>query len=107
MSVDEIAAVIEKDYMFSAERAELIATTERAFADATGNMLAYRESGVVEGKEWVLGSEHEDQDCDCEPNADAGTIPLDENFPSGDDTVPAHPRCVCDVLPVVADTETA
>ncbi len=108
MSVDEIAAVIGKDYMFSEERAELIATTERAFADAAGNMAAYRDSGVVAGKEWVLGSEHEDQECDCEANADAGTIALDDNFPSGDDTVPAHPRCVCDVLPVVAeDTETA
>ena len=108
MSVDEIAAVLEKDYAFSEARAELIATTERAFADVEGNMTAYRESGVVSGKEWVLGSEHDDAlECDCSDNAEAGVIPLDETFPGGDDAPPNHPGCVCDVLPVVAEDETA
>ena len=107
MSVDEIAAVLEKDYAFSEARAELIAQTERAFADVAGNMAAYRESGVVQGKEWVLGSEHPDGlDCNCEDNADAGVIGLDDAFPGGDDAPPDHPNCVCDVLPVVGeDTE--
>jgi hypothetical protein len=109
MSVQDIAEVIGKDYSFSQERAELIATTERAFADVAGNMIAYRESGVVKGKQWILGSEHEDgAECDCEANAEAGVVDLDDNFPSGDDAAPAHPRCVCDVLPVLNDdTEEA
>ena len=106
MSVQDIANVIGQDYAFSAERAELIATTERAFADVAGNMLAYRESGVVSGKESILGSEHDDgAECDCEANADAGVIGLDENFPSGDDAAPYHPRCVCDTLPVLKEGE--
>ncbi len=105
MSVDEIAAVLEKDYQFSEARAELIAQTERAYADVAGNMEAYRESGVVAGKEWVLGSEHPDGlDCDCEDNAAAGVIGLDDTFPGGDDAPPNHPGCVCDVLPVVSDS---
>jgi hypothetical protein len=109
MSVNEIAAVIGKDYAFSEDRAELIAQTERAFADVAGNMTAYRESGVVSGKEWVLGPEHDDGlDCNCSDNADAGVIGLDENFPGGEDAPPDHPGCVCDVLPVVVeDEETA
>ena len=102
MSVKEIAAVLEKDYQFSSDRAELVATTERAIADVAGNMLAYRESGVVTKKEWALSSEHVDgQDCDCEDNADAGAIDLDDDFPGGEDAPPGHPGCWCDVLPVV------
>jgi hypothetical protein len=102
MSVKDIAAVLEKDYEFSEQRAELVAQTERAFADVAGNMLGYRESGVVEGKEWILGSEHGPDD-ECNDNADAGSVGLDENFPSGDDAPPAHPGCVCDVLPVLIE----
>jgi hypothetical protein len=106
MSVKEIAAVIGPDYAFSPERAELIAQTERAFADVAGNMVAYRESGVVSKKEWALGSEH-DMDDECDENADAGAIDLDEDFPSGDDAAPAHPGCVCDVLPVVDEDDAS
>ena len=105
MSVDQIAGVLAQDYAFSKDRAELIATTERAFADSAGNMIAYRASGVVQGKAWIMGSEHEDgAECDCEENAAAGVIDLEAEFPSGDDTAPAHPRCVCDVLPVLNET---
>ena len=106
MSVKEIAAVIGPDYAFSPERAELIAQTERAFADVAGNMIAYRESGVVSKKEWALGSEH-DMDDECDENADAGAIDLDEDFPSGDDAAPAHPGCICDVLPVVDEDDAS
>jgi hypothetical protein len=107
MSVNEIAAIIGKDYAFSEDRAELIAQTERAFADVAGNMTAYRESGVVSGKEWVLGPEHDDAlDCNCSDNADAGVIGLDENFPGGEDAPPDHPGCVCDVLPVVSEDDS-
>ena len=99
-STGKFADAIEENYAFSPERAETIARTETAFADSAGNMAAYRESGVVEGKEWVLGSEHPDDD-ECDVNAEAGVIPLDDDFPSGDDSAPSHPNCECDVMPVV------
>lgn len=92
-SNDKLAGVIEENYGFSAERAETIARTETAFADSAGNMTAYQESGLVSGKEWILGSEH-DLDDDCNENAEAGVIPLDEDFPSGDQAAPAHPNCL-------------
>jgi hypothetical protein len=69
-------------------------------------MIAYKESGVVSGKEWLLGSEH-DQDDECDDNVAAGVIALDDSFPSGDDEAPAHPNCVCDVLPVLAEEAEA
>jgi hypothetical protein len=93
-----LKAAIKESELFSSDRAETIARTEVAFADSAGNMAAYRESGVVKGKSWIVGSEH-DNDDECDENADAGIIGIDESFPSGDDTSPAHPSCVCDVLP--------
>ena len=93
-SSQQFADAIEENYAFSAERAEKIARTELAFADVAGNMITYRESGVVVGKEWLLGSEHDEtmpQGDECDDNVDAGVIGLDEEFPSGDDAAPAHP----------------
>ena len=69
-------------------------------ADSAGSMIGYRESGVVSTKTWQLSNEHADDD-ECDENADEGAIPLDEPFPSGDDTAPGHPNCKCDVVPGV------
>jgi hypothetical protein len=117
MSVDDIASSLASTYGFSDERAHLIAQTERAFADVAGNRKAYAASGVVGAIEWACanggdGVEGADSPCpDCEQN-DGQTVPLGkdgeatEAFPSGDTTVPAHPGCLCDLLPVVDDDET-
>ena len=82
------------------ERALLIARTEISDALSEGNLQSWKASGVVEGKEWVLGSEHGVPDI-CDENAAAGVIPIDATFPSGDDRPTAHVQCVCDLLPVV------
>lgn len=96
-STDKLMREIERSTAFSESRSDMIARTEVAFADSAGNMKGYRESGVVVGKEWVPSEDA----CDiCLENADAGVIGLDEPFPSGDDTSPAHPHCICDVAPV-------
>jgi hypothetical protein len=92
----------ENNPAFSDYRAEMIARTEIRKADVEGNMVAYVASGIVQGKEWIIGSEHDDDD-ECTENAEAGVIPLDESFPSGDDAAPAHPNCICDVLPVLIE----
>lgn len=98
-SNDRLAAALKDSYAFSASRAELIAVTETAFADVAGNMIAYKESGVVEGKRWIVGSA--EKLCEiCGENAAQGVIPFDKAFASGRLAPPAHPRCRCDVLPV-------
>jgi len=112
MSVDELADALSSAYAFSDQRAELIATTERAFADVRGNTLAYAESGVVAGLEWVTANGGDDgRTCEeCEMNNGA-VVPMDadgnaaEPFPSGAMTVPAHPGCLCDLLPALKEEE--
>lgn len=43
-------------------------------------------------KSWDQGG---DACPECQDNAGAGWIPFDEDFPSGDDSPPAHPNCDC------------
>ena len=103
-STRKIAQELRESEGFSDARAKMIARTETSFADNKGNMAAYRASGVVHGKEWLCGSEH-DQDDECNDNEDDGVIPLDDLFSSGDDCAPAHPNCVCTTIPSTIDIE--
>lgn len=104
-STDELASALEDSYGFSSERAERIARTEIANADVQGNLIAYRESGMVEGKELVLSSEHGGDD-ECDEAADMGVVPLDDDF-GGYGDPPLHPGCECDILPVLSSAEGA
>ena len=99
-SVQEITKQLQADNAFSKSRAEMIARTETARADIAGNMIGYAKSGMVSGTEWLLGPDACD---DCQANADAGVIPLGDAYPSGDTCPPLHPRCVCDVSPVISE----
>jgi hypothetical protein len=87
---------------FSESRAQMIARTELASAYVNGEMDAWRDSGVVTGKEAVMADSHPQVD-ECDEAAEAGVIGLDEAFPSGDMNPPFHPNCLCDVLPVTAE----
>lgn len=101
-SNDKLSEEISNSFAFSEQRADMIARTETATADVQGNMIAYKDSGIVQGKYSVLGSEHDPAlDCDCPLNADAGVIGIDDAFPSGDMGPPYHVNCVCDVMPVL------
>jgi hypothetical protein len=84
---DQLAAT----YAFSDTRAERIARFETAQADVQGNLAAYDGSGVVEGKEVILGSEHDEPD-ECDDAADMGVVPLDSDF-GGNGDAPFHPNC--------------
>lgn len=103
LSSQEFADRLEASYAFSEDRAEMIARTEIANADIQGSLIGYRESGVVEGKEVVLSSEHGDPD-ECDEAADMGVVPLEDDF-GGLGDPPYHPNCECDVLPVLAEEE--
>jgi hypothetical protein len=77
----------------STYRADMIASTEMndAMSQAFLKKLAMN---AIDYKQWILGP----NPCEiCEENAAASPIPMDEDFPSGDDAPPAHPRCVCAV----------
>ena len=86
-------------FAFSESRAKMIAMTEMANASIQGTLTAWRESGVVTHKQSLLSHDHPDNsECDCEANAEAGEIPIDEDFPSGDDGPPYHPNCWCSLV---------
>jgi len=103
-SPQKLADHIAENTGFSSTRAEMIARTEVAEAHTQGSLAAWSRSGVVQGKQSILGSEHDLED-ECDINADAGVIPLEEDFPSGDDGPPYHPNCTCAVVPVVIEDE--
>jgi len=76
-------------------RAELIATTENAFAYSEGTLSVGRDlakEGLSVQKQWLA----EPSACDiCAENAGEDWIPLEDEFSSGDDMPPAHPACLC------------
>jgi len=90
---------------FSLARAAMIARTELAFAHVSGNVAGWRETGQVDRKRWILGDNHDIDDV-CDDAVDAGDVGLDEEFVDGIDFPPAHPNCVCDVLPILKESDT-
>lgn len=102
-SNDRLAKELSDSFAFSEERADTIARTEIAYADAASHQIAWQDAGVT-GKQWLRSNEG--YECDiCEGNAQDGVIPLDDTFSSGDAEEPAHPNCECVVVPVVDDEE--
>lgn len=103
-SNDKLKKSLTESFAFSDTRAETIARTELAMADMQGNLMGWRASGVVVAKRWIMSNVH-DIDDECDMNAQAGQIPLDSMFPSGVEAPPDHPRCACDLVPIVAGDE--
>lgn len=103
-SPKELAKDVSLSMAFSEARAAMIARTELAFAHVQGNVQGWREAGVVEMKESILGDLHGKADI-CDDCAEAGQIPLEDEFIEGYAFPPYHPNCVCDVLPVVKEED--
>lgn len=79
------------------DRAELIAVTELAHAaQATGyeESMALADDGWEVEKLWNNTGDDKVSD-GCLENTDAGWIPIDEEFPSGDQYPPRFPGCRC------------
>jgi hypothetical protein len=104
---------------FSDARAETIARTESAMAYETGQQAAWQDSGVVEGKEFLVAP-GACQFCQAVDKAYKGkSIGLQDVFvPKGEtirgaaggtmkadyralDAPPIHPACRCDLIPVL------
>lgn len=98
-SYSQTAREIRKLYdgPITVKRAQLIATHEAAQAYEYGNFAfgkSIEDDGIIMRKRWVTS--HDDRVSDgCQENEDAGAIPLDEDFPSGDQTPPRFPGCRC------------
>lgn len=96
--LSELADVLQNSHLWSESRAENIATTEVTRAYAQGNLISWRESGIVKKKMW-LASEDE-LVCDICGYLHKQVVGLDEQW--GElDAPPAHPRCRCYLHPVV------
>ncbi len=80
--------------MVDAERADLIARTELADAYNKSMLASARE---IPGAKKVWSSDADPCAEICIPNIEQGAIGLDEDFMSGDDAPPGHPRCLCSV----------
>ena len=64
-------------------------------------MIAYRASGVVVRKKWLVGIEC----CPACEELDGETVGLDDEFSDGSDAPPKHPNCRCSIRPIVAEAE--
>ena len=96
-SLDRLKTELRDDYGYSASRAESIARTETATALGAGTL----ESGISQGrdeKKWVTQGDELVDEFECAANAEEGWIGIHESFQSGHSSVPAHPRCRCNII---------
>ncbi|MCX4750910.1 phage portal protein [Kitasatospora sp. NBC_01287] len=76
---------------------EAVAVTETTRGAATAAADYYQQQKVHEGR-WL--TEPDGRVCPvCDANAAAGPRPIGTNYPSGDISPPAHPRCRCALVP--------
>jgi SPP1 gp7 family putative phage head morphogenesis protein len=82
-------------------RAEKIARTETISASNQGALQAYKQSGVIEKKEFYAALD--ERVCDECMALHKEVVGIDENFSNGIDAPPVHPNCRCTILPVIKD----
>jgi SPP1 gp7 family putative phage head morphogenesis protein len=97
MSVKEYADLIDASGVFGDKRAMLIARTESSLAHNEGAVQSYIDSGVVEGKEWLIANDACDE---CLPY-NGEVVGVNEVFSNGEYSPPLHPNCRCTTIPVV------
>jgi hypothetical protein len=90
----KIERALEEDGagIFTAQRAQTIANTEVAFAQAGGNFDVWKRSGLVKEVKWLVSNEGPCDECAENENH---TVEFGSTFPSGDMLPPAHPNCRC------------
>ena len=93
-SLKQLQKNLRDDIAFSPERAARTARTETAIAHGQGSREAAASSGC-DMKRWTRNGT---EPCDiCDGNEGDGDIAFDEVFSSGDDTIPGHVNCECNV----------
>lgn len=104
MSTDALADAVEAAGAFGEARAVMIARTELAFAHVQGNLQGWRASGEVVGKRSLLGDNHDIEDI-CDEAVERGVVGIDDEIVDGYDAPPYHPNCVCDIEPVLRESD--
>lgn len=102
LSVPQIRnSITDKFEDISRVQSSRITRTEVIRASNMGNLDAYKQSQIVEGKQWLTAA---DPDPECEVYA-GETAGLDENFYQAtefqDGDPPLHPNCRCVIIPIV------
>jgi len=100
-SIPEISGNIRATFDdFSKTQTERIVRTEVSYTSSSAQVDAWKQSGVVEGKEWITS----DPCPECEPY-DGKVVGLNKEFYSesefADGDPPLHPNCKCDIVPVL------
>jgi len=102
LSPNEIQKEITKRIKeISPERAGLIVQAETANAIGTVEIITAKQNGI-DKKEWITSGDDLVSE-GCIENEDAGPIPIEDSFPSGDQAPPRHPRCRCYLQEVIPD----
>lgn len=104
----ELQKTLSRPSMFGASRGKLIAVTETTRAYSQGNMAAWRESGVVTGKEWQTA--RDDRVCEICAPLNGKIVELEGQFETSEGLSnvgepPAHPGCRCDTAPITRNFE--
>jgi len=102
----------------SKNRAAMIARTEVMRAANQATLAAYKQSGVVEGKEWLVAKDERTCEFCLQMEKSFSQVGLDDNFIPKDtdlegteggilkldygnlDAPPLHPRCRCTIVPI-------
>ena len=84
---------IQDDFIFSKQRAKVIARTETTKALGEGAREVAKDQGQDEKRWGTVGGD--DVSEDCERNAGQGWIPIGEDFQGDVSTIPQHPNCRC------------
>lgn len=99
-TVRQLKNAVRDSFEFGVSRSESIARTEIAFSQGRGARDAARTQGRDEKRWFTARDERVDGGDASGPCIDAardGWISIDDSFSNGRSTVPAHPRCRCDV----------
>lgn len=87
---------------FEKYRSERIARTEIVRASNFATEEAFKESGVVEGKEWLATIDERTGELDAA--LDGQVVKLGADFKAGGERVPyppLHPNCRCTLIPII------
>ena len=94
-SLNTLKKNLREDLVFSRTRAERVSRTETARGLGQGQKGAAVSQGRNQ-KRWVTQGAIDDDD--CVTNEGQGWIPIEEPFQSGEDTIPQHVNCRCNVI---------
>ena len=91
---ERVSGVFKKRRKYEAER---IARTEVSMASNGAELEAYKQSEIIEKKEWLA----EPDACEICNSLNGEVVKLREVFSGGFDYPPAHPQCRCCLLPCI------